>query len=100
MILEACGTATGMGFVAVARVTEDRWVTCASRDRVNFGLTPGDELDVASTICCEVRACRNMISIPDVDDSEIYCDHPTPRQYGFKSYISVPIIRGDESIWG
>lgn len=100
MILDACGTATGMGFVAVARVTEDRWLTCASRDQVNFGLTPGDELDVASTICREVRACRSIITIPDVDDSEVYRDHPTPRKYGFKSYISVPIIRNDGSIWG
>ncbi len=100
MILDACGTAAGMGFVAVARVTEDRWLTCASRDHVNFGLTPGDELDVASTICREVRACRNIITIPNVDDSEVYRDHPTPRQYGFKSYISVPIIRNDGSIWG
>lgn len=100
MILDACGTATGMGFVAVARVTDDRWMTCASRDNVNFGLKPGDELDVASTICCEVRACRSIISIPDVDDSEIYRNHPTPRRYGFKSYISVPIIRSDDSIWG
>lgn len=100
MILDACGTATGMGFVAVARVTDDRWMTCASRDNVNFGLKPGDELDVASTICCEVRACRSIISIPDVGDSEIYRNHPTPRRYGFKSYISVPIIRSDDSIWG
>ncbi|WP_339111905.1 GAF domain-containing sensor histidine kinase [Thioclava sp. GXIMD2076] len=100
MILDACGTATGMGFVAVARVTDNRWITCASRDRVNFGLTPGDELDVASTICSEVRACRSSITISDVDDSEIYRDHPTPRQYGFKSYISVPIIKSDDSIWG
>lgn len=100
MILDACATATGMGFVAVARVTEDRWVTCAARDEVNFGLTPGDELDVASTICREVRSCRGMITIPDVDESEIFRDHPTPRQYGFKSYISVPIVRSDESIWG
>ncbi|TMV13685.1 GAF domain-containing sensor histidine kinase [Arenibacterium halophilum] len=100
MILEACGTATGMGFVAVARVTEDRWMTCASHDQVNFGLTPGDELDVASTICCEVRAGRNIITIPDVENSNIYRDHPTPRRYGFQSYISVPIIRSDDSIWG
>lgn len=100
MILEACATATGMGFIAVARVTEDRWITCASLDRVDFGLLPGDELDVGSTICREVRACGSMIAIPDVEASEIWRDHHTPRRYGFKSYISVPVIRGDGSIWG
>ncbi|MBY6089774.1 GAF domain-containing sensor histidine kinase [Maritimibacter alkaliphilus] len=99
-ILEACANATDMGFVAVARVTEDRWVTCASLDRVNFGLRPGDELEVGSTICREVRACGSMIVIPDVDASDVWRDHHTPRQYGFKSYISVPIIRADGRFWG
>lgn len=100
LILDACRAATGMGFTAVARVTEDRWITCASLDHVSFGLIPGDELEVGSTLCQEVRGCRNTISIPDVDASEVYRDHHTPRKYGFKSYISVPIIRSDDSFWG
>ncbi len=100
LILEACRAASGMGFTAIARVTEDRWITCASLDHVSFGLLPGDELDVASTICQEVRDCRETIVIPDVDASEAYRDHPTPRRYGFRSYISVPIIRNDGSFWG
>ena len=100
LILEACRAATGMGFTAIARVTEDRWITCASLDHVGFGLLPGDELDVSSTICHEVRACRDTIVIPDVDASDVYRAHHTPRRYGFKSYISVPIIRSDGSFWG
>lgn len=100
LILEACRQATGMGFTAVARVTEDRWITCASLDYLNFGLLPGDELEVGSTICQEVRTCRDTIAIPDVDASDTYRDHHTPRRYGFKSYISVPIIRTDASFWG
>ncbi|SPJ24174.1 hypothetical protein [Palleronia abyssalis] len=85
VILDACRAATGMGFTAVARVTEDRWITCASLDHVSFGLLPGDELEVRSTICQEVRTCRDAITIPDVDASEVYKDHDTPRRYGFKS---------------
>lgn len=100
LILEACRAATGMGFTAVARVTEERWITCASLDHVGFGLLPGDELDVTSTICQEVRTCRDTIVIPDVDASDLYRDHATPRRYGFKSYISVPIIRGGGGFWG
>ena len=56
-----------MGFTAIARVTEDRWITCASLDHLSFGLQPGDELEVSSTICHEVRACRETVVIPDVD---------------------------------
>lgn len=100
LILEACRAATGMGFTAVARVTDARWITCASLDHLDFGLLPGDELEVGSTICQEVRACRDTIAIPDVDRSETYRDHHTPRRYGFKSYISVPIIRTDGAFWG
>ncbi len=50
-ILEVVCRTTGMGFAAVARVTEDRWVACAVRDEIRFGLRPGGELRVATTIC-------------------------------------------------
>lgn len=39
-ILEVVCSTTGMGFSAVARVTEDRWVACAVRDQIAFGLGP------------------------------------------------------------
>ena len=58
-ILEVCCRTTGMGFAAVARVTEDRWVACAVRDEISFGLTPGGELKVETTICTRSgRAAR------------------------------------------
>jgi hypothetical protein len=51
-----------MGFAAVARVTEDRWVACAVRDDIQFSLQPGSELKVATTICSEIRAAGNSSS--------------------------------------
>ena len=42
-ILEVVCRATGMGFAAVARVTEDRWVACAIRDEIAYGIQPGGE---------------------------------------------------------
>lgn len=36
-ILEVVCRTTGMGFSAVARVTEDRWVACAVRDQIATG---------------------------------------------------------------
>ena len=100
LILDLCRQITGMGFTAIARVTDGRWITCASLDHLGFGLTPGDELEVESTICHEVRGCRDTIAIPDVDASETYRDHHTPRRYGFKSYVSVPIVRAGGEFWG
>jgi signal transduction histidine kinase len=99
-ILEVVCRSTGMGFAAVARVTEDRWVCCAVRDEIAFGLTPGDELKVETTICHEIRQSGEAVIIDSVADNVAYCGHHTPAQYGFQSYISMPIILSDGSFFG
>ena len=76
-ILEVVCRTTGMGFAAVARVTEDRWVACAVRDEIDFGLEPGGELKVETTICDEIRDSRQPIIIDDVAEDRSYCGHPT-----------------------
>jgi signal transduction histidine kinase len=92
-ILEVVCRTTGMGFAAVARVTDDRWVTCAVRDEIQFGLQPGGELKVETTICDEIRGSGQPIVIDHVAGDEVFCRHPTPAMYGFQSYISIPIFR-------
>ncbi|WFU76956.1 GAF domain-containing sensor histidine kinase [Bradyrhizobium sp. CB2312] len=99
-ILDVVSRTTGMGFTAVARVTEDRWITCASRDDLAFGLKPGDELKIESTICHEIRQSREAVIIDNVSEDSEYCNHHTPAQYGFQSYISVPIVLPDGSFFG
>jgi transcriptional regulator with XRE-family HTH domain len=99
-LLEVVCRSTGMGFAAIARVTEDQWITCGVRDEILFGLTPGDELKVETTICNEIRQTHLTVAIDNVDEDEIFCGHPTPAMYGFKSYISVPIFRKDGSFFG
>jgi signal transduction histidine kinase len=99
-ILDVVSKTTGMGFTAIARVTEDRWITCASRDELAFGLKPGDELKVESTICHEIRQSRTAVIIDDVSKDAAYCSHHTPAQYGLQSYISVPIVLADGSFFG
>lgn len=90
-LLEVVCRSTGMGFAAVARVTEDRWVACAVRDEIDFGLAVGGELAVKSTICDEIRVSGRSVIIDDVAGDEDFSGHPTPAMYGFRSYISVPI---------
>lgn len=91
---------TGMGFAAVARVTEDRWITCASEDHLEFGLKPGDELQVKTTICDSIRDDRKAVVIDNVSEDPDYHDHHTPAMYNLQSYISMPIIRKDGSFFG
>ena len=91
---------TGMGFAAVARVTEDRWITCSVQDNVAFGLKPGDELEVKTTICDEIRQSCKAVIIDNVSEDDEFRNHHTPAIYGLQSYISVPIIRKDGSFFG
>lgn len=99
-ILEVVGRTTGLGFSAVARVTESRWIACAVRDEIAFGLKPGGELVLDTTICDEIRRSGNLVIIEDVElDPEFKC-HSTPRLYGFRSYISVPIRLPDGNFFG
>lgn len=99
-ILEVLCRSTGMGFAAVARVTEERWIACCVRDEINFGLEAGGELKVETTLCHEIRQRREMIVIEDVARDPTYCTHHTPAMYGLQSYVSIPIIREDGSFFG
>lgn len=99
-VLEVVSRTTGLGFAAVARVTDSRWIACAVRDDIAFGLHPGGELVVNTTICDEIRDSREAVVIDDVNTDEEYCNHPTPKRYGFRSYISVPIILPNGEFFG
>ena len=99
-ILEVICRLTGQGFSAVARVTEDRWIACAVRDEIEFGLKPGGELKIETTICNEIREHGRVVAIDHVAEDECYCGHPTPEMYGFQSYISVPIRLPDGRFFG
>jgi signal transduction histidine kinase len=99
-LLEVICRTTGMGFAAIARVTEDKWVACSVRDEIHFGLEPGGELKLETTICNEIRQSHQAVVIDHVEKDEIFCGHHTPRIYGFQSYISVPIFRKDGSYFG
>ena len=99
-ILEVVCRTTNMGFAAVARVTEDKWVTCAVRDEIAFGLVPGSELKLETTICNEIRNHHNPVVIDHVDEDDTFANHHTPAMYGFQSYISFPIMLKDGRFFG
>lgn len=99
-ILEEVCRLTGMGFAAVARVTAERWIACQVLDKIAFGLDAGGELDISTTICEEIRLSGKSVMIDHVSREPMWRTHPTPLLYGFQSYISVPILRGDGSLFG
>lgn len=91
---------TGLGFSAVARVTENSWTALAVRDEADFGLQAGQHLDVHTTLCKESRAARKPIIIDQASTDPTYASHHTPKLYNIESYVSVPIILKDGSYFG
>jgi K+-sensing histidine kinase KdpD len=99
-ILQVICQSTGMGFAAVARVTPERWVACAVLDEIGFGLKPGGELKIETTICHEIRQSGQPVIINHVAEDAVFSSHHTPALYGFQSYISVPIRLKDGAFFG
>jgi len=99
-MLDVICRTTGMGFAAVARVTDTQWICCASRDEIAFGLGPGGELPLQTTICDEIRQSGKAVIIDHVAQDSDFAQHHTPALHGFQSYISVPIFRKDGRFWG
>jgi signal transduction histidine kinase len=99
-ILDVVCRTTGMGFAAVARVTNDRWIACSVKDGIAFGLQPGGELKVETTICSEIRESGELVAIDHVAEDDAFRAHRTPALYGFQSYVSVPISLPDGRFFG
>lgn len=99
-ILEVVARTTGMRFTAVARVTDTHWIACAVYDRIHFGLVPGSELVLESTICNEIRQHHQPVLFGHASEHPVFSTHATPKMYGFESYVSIPIMLSDGSFFG
>ena len=99
-ILDVMAEMTGMRFTAVARVDELTWTACAVHDDIAFGLKPGDQLELGTTICNQIRQDRQPVIFGHASADPAWADHPTTKLYGFESYVSIPIFRADGSFFG
>jgi signal transduction histidine kinase len=99
-LLEVLCETTGMGFAAVARVTENTWTACAVKDDIGFGLAPGGQLDLETTLCIESKRSNAPIVIEQASTDNRYCNHPAPKRYKFESCVSVPIVLADGRYFG
>ena len=91
---------TGLGFAAVARVTNNNWTACAVQDDIQFGLQAGGQLDVDTTLCIKARRTLQPVVIDHASQDPVYRDHHTPRLYNIESYISVPITLPNGEYFG
>ncbi len=98
-LAQVCAMTT-MRFAALGRMTDTHWIACQVDDRIDFGLTPGQELELRMTVCDEVRRSGEMVVIDSVEGHLEWQEHPLPAFYGFKSYVSLPVRRSDGSLFG
>ncbi|WP_243041366.1 GAF domain-containing protein [Dyella sedimenti] len=99
-ILEAVARETGMRLTTIARVSDMRWTACVVYDTINFGLQPGQDLVLETTICNEIRQHGQTVMFNHASIHPVFSRHRTPALYGFESYISVPIYRRDGQFFG
>jgi signal transduction histidine kinase len=99
-ILQVVAHITGMRFTAIARVTDTSWTACAVHDLVGLGVRSGSELAPESTICNEIRQHHQPVMFGQASSDPEFAHHPTPKLYGFESYISMPIFRQDGEFFG
>lgn len=100
VILSMVKHLTGMRFAAVARVTDKHWVACAVDDSIDFGLQPGGELVLESTICHEIRQHQQAVIFGQASTHPVFSQHHTPKTYGLESYISIPIVKANGDFFG
>ena len=99
-ILRVIAETTGLGFTLVARVTDEHWVACAVHDEISFGMKPGATLELSTTLCETVRDTHAPVVMNHASLDPMYSTHPTPKLYGFESYISVPLYGADGAYFG
>lgn len=99
-ILEVICRVSGLGFAAIAWISDDRWVACAVRDEISYGLKVGTELDLHTSIGDRIGSHMQPAVIENVTKDPIFHNHGAPKLYGFQSYISVPIVRSSGELFG
>jgi signal transduction histidine kinase len=99
-LLQVLCEITGMRFAAVARVSGDNWTLCAVKDDIYFGLDPGSQLDIETTLCIEAKRSNTPIVIEHASLDPLCCNHHTPKLRKIESYVSVPIILASGRYFG
>lgn len=90
-LLGMASRTTGMRLVAVARVTAERWTACAVHDLLGFGLAPGQDLVLETTLCDEIRQHQQTVQFDQASLHPVFSSHPTPALYGFESNLGADV---------
>ncbi len=99
-LLATVAQITGLRFTCIARVTPESWTACAVLDQLGMGLLPNATRAVGTTLCDLVRTSGKALVIDAASTDPAFKAHPIPAQFGFESFISVPIRRQNGDYFG
>jgi len=100
MILETLQKLTGLRLSIVVRVDDNSWTACAVLDNLDFGLNPGDQLELSTTYCNTARENAAPLVVKHASQNDDFKDHPGFTVYGVESYIAVPLYRQNGDCFG
>jgi signal transduction histidine kinase len=100
MILRTLCDITDLRYSVVARLTEESWTACAIYDNMNFGLSPGDGLELRTTYCNTIREQSAPLLVRHASREPEFQNHPALKHYAVESYIGVPLYRENGEYFG
>jgi GAF domain-containing protein len=100
LILHDICALTKMGFAAVSRIDDGKWIAVQVADQAGLGIVPGDEIPIETIICNAIKETGRQVVIDHVAQDRQWRDHPAPALYGFQSYVSFPIFRDNGKLFG
>lgn len=98
--LELACALTGMRVAMIGRVDDTDYEAIHALDRSGMGISAGMKLTLVNTFCRDVTSRQEAIWFGDYSQHPDHCDSPLPPRYGFRSYISVPVVLGDGVVYG
>ncbi len=101
-ILQLVRDVLGVSTAIVTRLDDDRWrAMYASEDAATgWGIRAGLELPVNETMCQLVQRAGVSVAIDDAVADPNARDIPASIQHGVRSYIGVPLLHRDGSVFG
>lgn len=99
-ILKLVTRLTEMHFACIAKFTETGLIVCAAYDPAQLGISPGDTLELETTLCSELRRSPRALFIPKVSQGDRCSARPVVKKYAIESYAGVAIYLPDGRLYG
>lgn len=99
-ILRLVTKLTRMRFAAIAKFSDNQWVTCSVYDPSNLGIEAESTFDLETTICSDFCINPEALFIPQISQSPRHALRPIVKRFDLESYAGLPIFLPDGRLFG